>query len=114
MSEILNNYWQIILFYSPLGIVGIWRWSIWIFKKILALRYKPLPVNKDFKPSLSIVTPVYNEGSRIFLNALMSWKENRPEEIIAVIDQSDTSSIEIFKKFIKIFPLWTRKRSQSK
>lgn len=101
-SELIKNYLPYISFYFPLGILGLFRWSIWIFKKIVGLLYKPI---KGQAPnySLSVITPVYNENPKVFLMALNSWKENRPDEIIAVIDNSDKINIDVFKKFSKDF-----------
>lgn len=102
MLEFLNNYSNIIVLYSPLGAIGIWRWSIWIFKKITAWRYKPIK-NNSYKTTLSVITPVYNEKPRLFREALKSWQQNNPEEIIAVIDHSDKVCIKEFQDFAKIF-----------
>src|SRR3989344_1903559 len=84
-------------FLVPLGIIGIWRWSVWLFKEIIALRYKP--EKGTYKANVSIVTPVYNEDPKIFLRALKSWKKNDPKEIIAIIDYADKKCIQVFKKF---------------
>lgn len=88
-------------FLVPLGIIGIWRWSVWLFKEIIALKYKPQKGN--FKTSVSIVTPVYNENPKVFSRALYTWIENKPLEIIAVIDHTDKRNIEIFKRFSIFF-----------
>jgi hyaluronan synthase len=104
METFLNSlyqYSQFILFYIPLGIIGIWRWSVWIIRKIISLFYKS--PEGTYKANLSIVTPVYNEDPEMFQLALYSWEANKPDEIIAVIDHTDKSSIEIFEKFSKIF-----------
>ncbi len=85
----------------PLGIIGLWRWSVWAFKEFVARWYRP--IISDYKASVSIVTPVYNENPVIFTKALSSWKANHPTEIIAVIDYTDKTCIEIFKKFAKTF-----------
>ncbi|HEX5673031.1 MAG TPA: hypothetical protein VFX75_02400, partial [Nitrososphaeraceae archaeon] len=34
----LYNYWLII----PLGIIGTWRWTTWVIKKIVATLYSPI------------------------------------------------------------------------
>lgn len=88
-------------FLAPLGVIGIWRWSVWIMKEILGLRYHPK--TKEYDAKVSIVTPVYNENPQVFTQALDSWKKNNPSEIIAVIDDTDLTCIEIFKKFKKTF-----------
>src|SRR5680860_866166 len=35
------NYYQLIWIYIPLGIIGLWRWSVWVFKKSTSFLYKP-------------------------------------------------------------------------
>ena len=87
--------------YVPLGIIGLWRWLTWGVKKTCAEYYKPIEVPPDhiFKSSLCIITPVYNENPEIFREALSSWEANSPDEVIAVIDESDTNCIEEFKQF---------------
>jgi len=100
MSELLNNYLYIIILYFPLGTIGIYRWSIWIIKKIVAKKYRPVTEN-GYSNTLSIVVPVYNEDPNVFQKALESWISNNPDEIIAVIDHTDRVCIERFKKFQK-------------
>lgn len=101
MIEEVLKYWQIIVFLMPLGIIGIWRWSVWLLKKVLSFFYKTPGGN--FYSSLSIVTPVYNEDPEMFRLALQSWKSNDPDEIIAVIDHSNSELIGIFESFAKSF-----------
>ncbi|MDP2909876.1 MAG: glycosyltransferase [bacterium] len=89
--------------YMPLGIVGFIRWSIWIFKKILSFGYAPSVLKNKERFTFSIVTAVYNEDPAFFKKALLSWKRNKPTEIIAVIDYSDWRDINLFKKFSENF-----------
>ena len=98
----LYNYWLII----PLGIIGTWRWSIWFIKKVVASLYYPIlpdpnKVNSKSKANLSVsvIIPVYNEDEKIFKRSLDSWWKNKPAEIIAIIDKSDTGCIAEFKEF---------------
>src|SRR3989344_23134 len=105
MENILSfvqHYLSIILFYLPIGIIGVWRWLTWIIKKVIGSFYRVQ--RNNFKTSVSIITPVYNEDPNIFKKALFSWAENRPFEIIAVIDYTDKRSIEIFRKFSRSYP----------
>lgn len=99
--SVLQNYWDTILFYLPLGIIGLWRWSVWLFKKNVSLFYSPKKNN--FYASVSIITPVYNEDPVIFKRALESWRRNSPHEIIAVIDYTDKKCINIFENFAKTY-----------
>lgn len=102
IQNFLRSDWVILLGYVPLGIIGVWRWSVWTFKKIISFFYRN-PKGK-FKGSLSIVTPVYNEDPIMFQMALLSWQKNDPQEIIAVIDYSDKRCLKVFENFCKKFP----------
>lgn len=88
-------------FYAPLGLVGLWRWGVWGVKKVVGSFYRP--ATSEYHAFLSIVTPVYNENPDVFSRALGSWAENEPQEIIAVIDYTDTACIATFKAFSKTF-----------
>ncbi|GIK40854.1 MAG: hypothetical protein BroJett011_46870 [Chloroflexota bacterium] len=89
-----NQLWLLL----PIGIVGLWRWSVWLLRKIVSLRYRPYPP-EALPVRVSIVTPVYNEDPEVFAEALLSWRWEYPDEIIAVIDHSDSHCIEAFQQF---------------
>jgi len=97
-----EHFW----FYIPLGIVGIWRWLVWGVKKTGAALYKPIPENAS-NYTLSIITPVYDENPETFNLALQSWERNKPDEIIAVIDERDKDCIRVFQTFCKRRP-WAK------
>lgn len=97
-----TQYFSLWWGYIPLGIIGIWRWSVWLFKKAISLFYR-IPEGM-YDTTLSVITPVYNEDPEMFKKALYSWKRNHPTEIIAVIDYTDTVCIGIFKRFSKGYP----------
>lgn len=101
VKEFLQIDWTVLLGYFPLGVIGFWRWIVWSFKKIISFFYQNPEGN--FKSTFSIITPVYNEDPAMFKLALLSWKENKPDEIIAVIDYTDKKCIKIFKKFSQNF-----------
>jgi len=70
-------------------------------RKACAALYRPriVPWPKDIPPlTTSIVTPVYNEDPIVFKQAMESWIKNGVDEIIAVIDSSNTHHIIDFEK----------------
>ncbi len=97
-----QQLYESLIFLIPLGVIGVWRWSVWIIKRGASLFYRPY--KNSFKATTSVITPVYNEDPKIFKRALDSWKYNSPNEIIAVIDYSDKKNIQVFKKFASIYP----------
>lgn len=42
VGSILLKAAQNFLIYLPLGIIGLWRWGVWIFKKLGSVCYVPL------------------------------------------------------------------------
>ena len=104
IEQFLHLFWL----YFPLSIIGIFRWSVWVFKRIRAHYYKPFPVRVPaYYSSLSIVTPVHNEDPHLFKKALESWETSNPDELIAVIDIRDQPCVEAFKEFA-IGKSWAR------
>jgi cellulose synthase/poly-beta-1,6-N-acetylglucosamine synthase-like glycosyltransferase len=93
----VDDYLSLLIFYFPLGIIGAWRWGTWLVRKLVSSLYKP--IRRDYRTSVSVVTPVYNEDPRVFHQALESWRANNPLEIVAVIDYTDKACIREFEEF---------------
>ena len=84
----------------PIGLLGVWRWLMWLAKRIPALFYRP--IENDYDCSATIVTPVYNEDPALFRRAIDSWIANRPDRIIAVVDVTDTTCMEIARSYAEV------------
>jgi cellulose synthase/poly-beta-1,6-N-acetylglucosamine synthase-like glycosyltransferase len=82
---------------TPLGLLGLIRWSAWLIRRIPAVLYKP--ITNDHRLSMTLVVPTYQEEPQIFAAAIESWLANRVEEIILVIDASDTTCQEIARRY---------------
>lgn len=93
---------SLLLFYLPLGILGFWRWGTWLMRKIISWFYRP--TGGEYRTAVSVVTPVYMENPEVLRRALQSWRANKPDEIIAVIDAADKASISAFQEFSRDFP----------
>lgn len=100
--ESMNDFLVILMFYLPLGIIGAWRWGVWLFRRSVRVFYRP--ASNPYNAPVSVVTPVYNESPKVFRQALQSWQANNPQEIIAVIDSTDTRCIQEFNEFAKQYP----------
>lgn len=95
MISFLKTYYLLI----PIGIIGIWRWGMWLFKKIVGSLLYRQNYPEKYDEKISVVTPVYNEDPDVFDRALTSWCRNKVDEIIAVIDYTDKKSIEVFEQY---------------
>ncbi len=89
----------------PIGVLGLFRWVMWIAKRIPALFYRP--IENDFDCSATIITPVYNEDPVLFRRAIDSWIANAPDRIIAVIDITDTTCMAIAGEYseVEVIPI---------
>jgi len=80
--------WHDYLYWVPLGLLGVVRWAFWLVRRIPATLYRP--VRNDHRASMSVVVPVYQEDPHILELAIASWLQNAVDEVILVIDESDT------------------------
>jgi hyaluronan synthase len=94
----LQSLGNLLVVLIPVGVIGFWRWGVWLVRKVVGSRYRPLAPS-GYTTTTSIITPVYNEDPQTFRNALESWLINGPNEIIAVIDYTDEVCIQEFRKF---------------
>jgi hyaluronan synthase len=90
-------FWAQYLRYIPLGVLGLVRWISWLIRRVPAALYQPM-VTGHSEP-LSVVVPVYQENPEIFRLALRSWLANPVEEVILVIDVTDTACQEVAADF---------------
>lgn len=85
----------------PLSLIGVWRWSMWIMRRIGGSFYRPLkpqwPAHIPL-PTVSVVVPVYNEDIKVFKTALESWVANGVSEIVAVIDHTNIAHQILFER----------------
>jgi cellulose synthase/poly-beta-1,6-N-acetylglucosamine synthase-like glycosyltransferase len=84
----------------PIGVLGLFRWGMWLVKRIPAQFYRP--IENDYNTTATIVTPVYNEDPVLFRRAIDSWIANRPDRIIAVVDVTDTRCMEIAHSYPEV------------
>jgi cellulose synthase/poly-beta-1,6-N-acetylglucosamine synthase-like glycosyltransferase len=71
----------------PLGIAGIFVWTLWLGRAVLSRFAKP--VVNDFRTSVSVVVPSYREDPAILMQCLATWRAQNPMEIIIVPDVAD-------------------------
>src|SRR5829696_10286304 len=64
-------------------------WALWAAKALAARRYRPLTMSPARALTTSVIVPVYNESDALFRRVLASVIENRPSELIAVVDGGD-------------------------
>lgn len=48
--------WHLIV---PLGVVGVLSWSVWLYRKLASMRYRP--VLNDHRTTTSVIVPSFHE-----------------------------------------------------
>lgn len=81
----------------PLGVLGAIRWLAWSIRRLVALFY--VPVLPGHTEPVTVVTPVYQEVPELFRTAIDSWLANDVAEVICVVDETDTRSMEISRSY---------------
>jgi cellulose synthase/poly-beta-1,6-N-acetylglucosamine synthase-like glycosyltransferase len=82
---------------TPLGVLGLFRWGCWLVRRIPAVLYQP--ALDEHRLSISLVVPVYQEDPHVFAAAIESWLANDVEEVILVIDESDTTCQDVASRY---------------
>lgn len=86
------------LYYLPIGLLGLVRWTTWMIRRIPAAMYRP--VINEFRLPVTVVVPVYQEDPEIFARAIESWLANEDvTEVILVIDASDTTCQQVAARY---------------
>src|SRR5258706_4854767 len=67
-----------VLYLLPIGLVGVLSWAVWLVRRSLSRRYRPI-VN-DFRTTTSVVVPVYREDPAVLLRFLRAWRAANPHE----------------------------------
>jgi cellulose synthase/poly-beta-1,6-N-acetylglucosamine synthase-like glycosyltransferase len=89
--------WWYYVLGTPLGILGLIRWSLWLVRRVPAVLYTPIV--GDYRLPMSIVVPVYQEDPEVFETAINSWLANKVAEVILVIDVTDSACIAIARRY---------------
>ena len=80
-----------------IGVVGAWRWAMWLAKVVPALFYRPIA--NPFDCTATVVATVFDEDPALFRRALESWIANGPDRIIAVIDVADHRCLAVAREY---------------
>ena len=64
---------------TPLGVLGLVRWSFWLVRRVPAVLYRPIPDGPLL--SMTIVVPVYQEDPKVLATAIESWLRNAVFEL---------------------------------
>jgi hyaluronan synthase len=89
----MTTPWWYYVLSTPLGVLGLVRWTLWLVRRVPAVLYAP--AGGGYRLPLSVVVPVYQEKPTVFARAIESWLANRVEEVILVIDDTDLVSQEV-------------------
>ncbi|HEY2955373.1 MAG TPA: glycosyltransferase family 2 protein [Candidatus Eisenbacteria bacterium] len=109
-AHLWHRFWYVI----PAGFVGLVSWSVWAVRWAISRRYRPL-VN-DYRTTTSVVVPVYREDPDVLVRCLESWRAERPDEIVLVVDLADVEVLSRLEEYedrqVRVIPFKHRgKRS---
>jgi N-acetylglucosaminyltransferase len=91
----LSDFYTAVQPYFPLAIAGAIVWGLWIYRFVLSRRARPIVT--DFRAATSVIVPSFHEDPEILMSALESWRAQKPDEIIIVLDVED---LEAFRRIV--------------
>jgi cellulose synthase/poly-beta-1,6-N-acetylglucosamine synthase-like glycosyltransferase len=88
----LGEFYAAVSPYIPLAVAGAIVWGLWLYRFILSRRARPIVT--DFRAPTSVIVPSFHEDPEILMSALDSWRQQKPEEIIIVLDVEDLEAFQ--------------------
>ena len=95
LADLIENH-QLHLFL----IFVLFVWAVFFIKLWYSQRYRPYL--EEYTTSHSVVVPVYQEDLNTFTNCVKSIQQNKPEELIVVIDEREKGRYEALLKSLSI------------
>lgn len=74
----------------PFGVFGALSWGIWLLRRTISAFTSPT-VN-SFETSVTVVVPSYREDPDVLMRCLATWRAQRPDRIVVVLDLADTEA----------------------
>jgi N-acetylglucosaminyltransferase len=81
--------------YFPVAVAGTIVWGLWLYRFILSRRARPIVT--DYRATTSVVVPAFHEDPVILMSCLESWRQQKPGEIIIVLDVADVETYELIE-----------------
>jgi hyaluronan synthase len=89
----------------PFALFMLWIWVLWLLRVILAAQYRP--VQAAYRTTVSVIIPVVDEPEDLFREVLTRILEQRPDEIIVVINGPRNSVLESVCGRLGVRWMWT-------
>ncbi|MET7425271.1 glycosyltransferase family 2 protein [Dactylosporangium sp. NPDC005555] len=89
----------------PFAVFMLWVWLLWLLRVTLAGQYRP--VQAAYNVSTSVVIPVVDEPEDLFREVLSRIREQRPTEIIVVINGPRNEILEKICSDVGVRWVWT-------
>jgi cellulose synthase/poly-beta-1,6-N-acetylglucosamine synthase-like glycosyltransferase len=79
---------------TPFLVFFAYVWVLWAAKTLAARRYRPSDGPSEGLTT-TVIVPVFREGEELFRRVLTAVRENRPSELIAVVDGGDSGLVDV-------------------
>lgn len=87
----MRNWWMHGDFYSFAAFMTL-VWALWVVRLFLVARYRPW--HRRYNGSVSVVIPVVDEPEDLFRDVLRRINEQRPDQVIVVINGPRNETLE--------------------
>jgi hyaluronan synthase len=89
----------------PFAVFMLWIWVLWLLRVVLAAQYRP--VQAGHQATTSVIIPVVDEPEELFHEVLSRIQEQRPDEIIVIINGPRNEVLEKVCQGLGVRWIWT-------
>ena len=83
----------------------LYVWALWLLKKRVSTKYRPFSGSSDFETS--VIIPVVDEPTPVFMDVLRRIKKQSPSEFLVVINGKRNLKLESICKKENVNYIWT-------
>lgn len=91
--------------FFPFALFMLWVWVLWLLRVVLAAQYRP--VQAAYHPTISVIVPVVDEPEELFRDVLTRIQEQRPDEVVVVINGPRNEPLEKICQGLGVRWIWT-------
>jgi cellulose synthase/poly-beta-1,6-N-acetylglucosamine synthase-like glycosyltransferase len=78
--------------FMPVAVAGVIVWGLWFIRFVMSRGARPIVT--DFRTSVTLVVPSFHEDPDILLDCVETWRAERPQQIVIVLDVADLEAYD--------------------
>jgi cellulose synthase/poly-beta-1,6-N-acetylglucosamine synthase-like glycosyltransferase len=104
LFDFIAEFFREIILFVPVGLIGVWRWSIWAIKRHFSSRWHDVPLSERTKNwKVGVVLTVKGEPPETFVKMLLRLVDEKIDQVCIVFDYREEENIELTQAFAAVY-----------